>query len=77
MWDCVWLRFSICSTGHESKLHENINSFDQKYASISFSGGFEGIFQGPYMRVGNARYCCDEKSQSRRNQKSYVQEKVA
>lgn len=33
---CVWMHFSICGVGLESKVHENINTFDQKYASISF-----------------------------------------
>lgn len=32
----VWMHFSICGVRHESKLHENINTFDQKYAPISF-----------------------------------------
>lgn len=35
-----------------------------------------GNFQGTYVDVGNARHCCDERSQSQRNQKSPFQEKV-
>lgn len=44
---CVGLCVAaICSTGHESKLHENINTFDQKsIIDLSSSCGFEGIFK--------------------------------
>lgn len=81
MWDCVWLCFSICGAGHESELHENINTSDQKKkkkASISrLRAGLREFFQGgSYAHVGNARYGCDEARQSRRNQKSPLQEKV-
>ncbi len=55
------------SVGHESKLHENINTFDPKSASISFlRAGFKGIFGGLCVHVGDGGYCCDERKQSQR-----------
>lgn len=29
-WKCVWMHFSICGAGLESKLHENIKTSDEK-----------------------------------------------
>lgn len=44
-WVCVWMHFSICGAGHESKLHENINTVDQKICTELFSSrGFKGVF---------------------------------
>ena len=50
----MWMHFSICGAAHESKLHENINTFDQKYAPISFlrAGLRECFLGGPYVHVG-------------------------
>lgn len=79
-----WMHFSICGAGLESKLHENINTFDKKKrkaeASIPFSSRrFKGIFlSGPPLCVwGDARRRCDERRQSqRKSRNSPFQEKV-
>lgn len=50
---CVDALSYFCGAGHESKLHENINTFDQKICSDLFSlRGFKGIFMGPLCACG-------------------------
>lgn len=60
VWDDVWLRFSICGSEPESELHEKINTFDQKYASISLLGA--GLISRALMPGTGAKRRAAEKS---------------
>lgn len=68
----MWMHFSIWGARHESKLHENINAFNQKYVSVSFLR----LGLREFLHVGNGRCCCDERRQSQINQRSRFHEKV-
>lgn len=71
---CVWLLFTVRGM-KVSYMKIQTPSIKTMHRSLFFVRVW-GNFQSPYAHVGNATYRCDESRQSRRNQKSPLQEKV-